>query len=241
MPASSSGVLRRLLCAKQREYKLSAICSHLLMLQNQKKILRPTLLAIFVWLSLLPASIATGTLINRGGGLIYDDVLDVTWTQNAGLASSVTTFGPDRWSQFLAWADALVYAGYDDWRLASMDVNGDGTIVECGTANEPECRDNEYAYMYYFNLGGSPFDDETGDQTTANGLAIDDVWRVYRFGNFDYFDFRNGLVLQGQISFASVWAVRDGDSAPVPEPTSLLIFTAGLMCLVAGRKLNCLT
>lgn len=168
--------------------------------------MRKLLCGICFGLSLAWASRATGTLISRGGGLIYDDVLDVTWIQNASLASSVNTMGADKWTPFLNWANALVYAGYDDWRLASMDANGDGIINECST--EVLCRDNEYAYMYFFNLGGTPFEDKTGDQIAINGVPVNDVWRVYRWGNLDYFDFRNGLVLQGQVSFATAWAVR---------------------------------
>ena len=32
---------------------------------------------------------AQATLIDRGGGLIYDSVLNVTWLQNANLASNI--------------------------------------------------------------------------------------------------------------------------------------------------------
>jgi hypothetical protein len=83
--------------------------------------------------------------------------------------------------------------------------------------------------MYFFNLGGSPLDDKTGDQIAVSGVPVDDIWRVYRWGNSDYVDFRNGLNLQGQVSFASVWAVRDGDSAQVPEPVSAILLAIGLI------------
>lgn len=198
------------------------------------KLMRKLMLWSFFALWLLASSNVDGALINRGGGLIYDDVLNVTWTQNAGLALSVNTPGADKWTPFLNWADTLVYAGYDDWRLASMDVNGDQIIVQCGSANEVECRDNEYAYMYYFNLGGNPFEDKSGDQTAVNGVAVDDVWRAYRFGSFDFFDFRFGFANQGQFASATVWAVRDGDSAQVPEPASALLL--GIATLVLLRR-----
>ncbi len=70
---------------------------------------------------------ANATLWDRGGGLIYDDVLNITWLQDANYAK---TWGYDAdgrmtWSQAMTWADQLVYAGYDDWRLPrTLPVNG---------------------------------------------------------------------------------------------------------------------
>lgn len=56
---------------------------------------------------ILSASMLAGTanagLIDRGNGLIYDDVLDVTWLQNATLAGTTMN-----WNDSVAWADSLV-------------------------------------------------------------------------------------------------------------------------------------
>lgn len=61
-------------------------------------------------------------LINRGNGLIYDDVLNVTWMQNADY---LRTSGHDVdgfVNKTIAndWVENLVYEGYDDWRLPSQ-------------------------------------------------------------------------------------------------------------------------
>ncbi len=53
----------------------------------------------------------SATLIDRGNRLIYDDVLDITWLQDANLD------GSKNWDDAVDWADSLVYEGYDDWRL----------------------------------------------------------------------------------------------------------------------------
>jgi hypothetical protein len=50
-------------------------------------------------------------LIDRGGGLIYDSDQDLTWTQNAGLSGVV------KLPEATAWAENLVFGGFDDWRL----------------------------------------------------------------------------------------------------------------------------
>ena len=59
----------------------------------------------------LVSTAATAELIDRGGGLIYDSDQDLTWTQDAGLSGALS------WEQAVAWAENLVVAGFDDWRL----------------------------------------------------------------------------------------------------------------------------
>ncbi len=51
-------------------------------------------------LSIFLAATAQATLIDRGEGFIYDDVLDVTWAQNANING-----GPMTWDQAVAWVD----------------------------------------------------------------------------------------------------------------------------------------
>lgn len=52
---------------------------------------------------------AHAALIDRGNGLIYDSAQDITWLQDANLA-----VGAGNWASATAWADNLVYGGYDD-------------------------------------------------------------------------------------------------------------------------------
>ena len=51
----------------------------------------------------LNASVAQATLFDRGGGLIYDNVLDVTWLQDANYAktSGYNAEGIMSWDQEL--------------------------------------------------------------------------------------------------------------------------------------------
>ena len=51
-------------------------------------------------------------LIDRGNGLIYDSVQDLTWTQDAGMSGYRTS-----WDDAMAWAANLEFGGYSDWRL----------------------------------------------------------------------------------------------------------------------------
>jgi hypothetical protein len=93
-------------------------------------------------------------LVDAGNGLVNDTVRNITWVADASLSGAQT------WDNLASWAENLVYAGYSDWRLASMSVaagtptGSAGTDVDCSSATEPACRDNELGDMHYYNLGG---------------------------------------------------------------------------------------
>ena len=68
-------------------------------------------------------------LVDLGGGLIYDDDQDLTWTQDASMSGRVN------WQEATDWAANLVFGGVGGWRLptttqfddptCSGDVRGD--------------------------------------------------------------------------------------------------------------------
>jgi hypothetical protein len=98
---------------------------------------------------LMASGPAQGALVDRGGGFVYDDVPDVTWTRNANVN------GLDSWANQVAWANSLSLfdsvrgVTWSDWRLPSVDVDDDDTIVDCAAATEAACRDNEYGYLFH--------------------------------------------------------------------------------------------
>ena len=68
------------------------------------------------------------SLISLPGGMVYDDVLNITWLQDAnyGAGSSYddgasTTDGRMTWQHAVDWAASLDYGGYDDWRLPAAN------------------------------------------------------------------------------------------------------------------------
>lgn len=76
---------------------------------------------------------ASAALFDRGGGLIYDDVLNVTWLQDASYAktSGYDADGKMSWFEATAWAANLSYydsvrdVTWNDWRLPLVNpVNG---------------------------------------------------------------------------------------------------------------------
>lgn len=135
-------------------------------------------LLVFLSVSLLVfgiTGVAPAALWDRGGGLIYDSALNVTWLQDAsyyrttGYAENYLT-----WSQATTWAADLEYYDsvrnitYRDWRLPqTLPVNGSGydythafdgstdrgyKISAPGSAY-PGSLGSEMAFMYYNNLG----------------------------------------------------------------------------------------
>ncbi|MBN8448140.1 MAG: DUF1566 domain-containing protein [Candidatus Accumulibacter sp.] len=123
--------------------------------------------AILAGVGLLASGAAQATLHDRGGGLIYDDVLKITWLKDANYAqtSGYDDDGNMDWSAAKAWAAGLSYfdsvrnVTWTDWRLptlgpigASFNYNwsNNGT-TDVGTGNTSQ--NSEMAYMFYVNLG----------------------------------------------------------------------------------------
>ena len=136
------------------------------------------LIAFLLTVTLLlgSATLAGATLWDRGGGLIYDDVLDVTWLQDANYArtSGYDDNGRMTWHEAMDWAENLTYhdevrgVNWEDWRLPhALPVNGteyDYTYSDDGSTDRgynisapgsmyPQSTANELAFMYYNNLG----------------------------------------------------------------------------------------
>jgi hypothetical protein len=171
----------------------------------------------------------------------YDDVLDITWVTNAALGEA------DTWDNQVAWANSLNYIGFNDWRLASMSVSAGlptgtaSSLVNCSTATELACRDNELGYMFYQNMGGSLFDNKTGDQS-VDGVLLSNVQNIYWSGTDLRSDAAQSFVFgsgqtqgaAGKNDHVAGWAVRSGDVADVPLTAAGRPIEAESMALSGG-------
>ena len=191
----------------------------------------------------LMASGANASLFDRGNGMVYDDVLKITWGPQ---------FDGD-WDAANIWVNNLVYGGYDDWRLPAL--RNQNVNERCS----PQGICSEMAYMYYTNYGkvlgwNGIYGSEAPPPNTENWALIqlkETYWsdlliptdpNVGNPGVAYYFDFRIGYQA-GEVVYSSdtccAIAVRDGDvAASVPEPGTvvLLSLSLGVMGWVARRK-----
>lgn len=123
---------------------------------------------------------ANAALYDRGNGMIYDDVLDITWLQDANYAKT-TGYTSNRkgymnWSEAITWADQLVYGGFDDWRLPTANLMSpvnpcsayDGSC-DVGYSNTI----GELSYMYYIYLDNIGKFDTSGNKQSGFGMIND--------------------------------------------------------------------
>ncbi len=182
------------------------------------------------------AGVANAALIDRGGGLIYDSDQDITWLQSA--SHSETGENPFYWGDAVAWADELVYGGYDDWRLPSTPGNNTGAVNE-----------GEMGYLYYeYGISASnPGLFFTGVLTCQywTGTENTDTFQGAWYFVFDEITFSGepqityegyqGLSQQNLNGTITAWAVRDGDVATVPIPSAVWLLGFGLIGLAGVR------
>ena len=199
---------------------------------------------------------AEATLIDRGGGLIYDTDLNITWLQDANYADTTgyddilygyDTNGRLSWELSIEWVNNLSYAGYDDWRLPSAQ-NQDGS-GPCGP--NFNCMDSEMGHLYLTELKNKGYLAPDGtyqpDWGLKNNGPFSNIYSYFYWSSTEsvnpefawYFDWRNGE--QSQLykrDGFNIWPVRDGDVASVPEPATFLLVGIGFVSLVGFKYIR---
>ena len=115
---------------------------------------------------------ANAALINRGGGMIYDSDLNITWLQDANYiqTSGFDTDGLVNWATANSWATNLSFGGYTDWRLPTVSPVDGTNAFNIGFSfngttdrgfNNTSSR-SELAYMFYNNLANISFFSPSG-------------------------------------------------------------------------------
>ncbi|HYN78432.1 MAG TPA: PEP-CTERM sorting domain-containing protein [Lamprocystis sp. (in: g-proteobacteria)] len=192
-------------------------------------------------------------LVARPGGLVYDDVLDVTWLADANYArtSGYSTGGQMSWQDAKAWAASLVYGGFDDWRLPATPQPDPSCReqYDAGPSYPPQgydldCTGSELGYMFYSNLGGQP-DTAVSVSHNASFTLFSNVEDVFYWSGSAYaprpgalawrFNFANGKQSSVPQAYTfAAWAVHDGDidGTSVPAPATGLLLGIGLIGLL---------
>lgn len=199
-----------------------------------KKLIGIILLAMMMMLGFTNS--VGATLIDNGDGTITDDDIGIMWLQEP--PPDDVYAGPARmtWDEAMAWAESLVFAGYDNWRLPSASDFGTGlpdTVVN--SVN------NEWGHLYgveWDNPGG-PADilpmtgywagwywtstEDPGDSSQAYAF----------FANFDQIQWFNDVFPKSDEN-VFVTAVRDIEEGPPPGGVPEFNLTFPLITLVAA-------
>ena len=168
---------------------------------------------------------AEAILINNGNGTVTDG-RGIMWLQTPA-ATDMT------WANAVAWANNLVFAGYDDWRLpTALDFTTGAPDTTWYSEN------NEFGYLY-----GVELDNPAGTGDIAPLIGYRDVWYWTGTANgpsnaYGFFWSYDGLWLNQSAAMTNLYhvtAVRGGGNQ-VPEPGTLLLFGSGLVCLTASLR-----
>ncbi len=222
---------------------------------------------------------ADAALVSRGHGMVYDTVRDLTWladmnhARTSGYAAigsapvgyfydanAVWTDGRMGYNAARAWADSLVFGGYSDWRLPTLN-DGDTSCsqsVDMGAFGRQylgfNCRGGELSGLFVTEFGngaGESVTAQAGDTDTqkANLALFSNVQSAY-WSDTGYaptslnawlFDTSNGEQrFEGKSAMLHAVAVRRGDvgaMASVPEPQGLALVALALGAAgLAGRR-----
>lgn len=191
---------------------------------------------------------ASAALLDRGNGLVYDDVENISWTRAADLSGLGIISHPsgDAAITHFGWADRLELGGYTDFRLSTMtellslfnqlpgdrfDKTGD-TGPFTGIHQTYSSSTTVFDPLFGTFKNVSVFFAGAGSQ---NCLPTDDCFDP----NVQIVIIAGGTFLQdlsGIPPLTYAWAVREGDSvvtgpSPVPEPATRPMLLAGLALL----------
>ena len=113
-----------------------------------------TRFSVFAGAMLALTGAAQATLVNRGGGMIYDNTRNITWLADMNYAktSGYSSTGLMTWASATTWASDLVYGGFNDWHLPTLnssDASCTGGFVGAGY----NCTRGELSGLFVTELG----------------------------------------------------------------------------------------
>jgi hypothetical protein len=209
---------------------------------------------------------AQAALIDRGGGMIYDTTRNITWLADMNYAQTsghtgtgVNANGTMTWDAATAWANNLVYGGFDDWRLPTLNP----ADTTCSNNFNPGggfpnqyygtgCTGGELSGLFVTDLGNKANEsvlNQVGDtaEQIANLALFSNVQSDIYWSGTEYapgpdvaWGFFTVVGFQGDfgkdVALYAV-AVRPGDvAASVPEPQTLALALLALGATVVARR-----
>ena len=202
---------------------------------------------------------AHAALINRGGGMIYDTTRNITWLADMNFASTsghngtgVNANGTMNWAAATDWANNLVYGGFSDWRLPTLNPSDTSCTGGFGFGLGFNCTGGELSGLFVTDLGNKAQEsvlNQLGDtaEQIANLALFSNVQVNFYWSGTEYaphpglaWGFRtfNGIQFYyGLFNAHYAVAVRPGDvAASVPEPQTLALALLALGATVVARR-----
>ena len=197
--------------------------------------------------SMLLAMSTQAALVDRGNGMIYDDVLDVTWLQDASYATT-SGFDPDgrmNWFDASLWVDSLDFGGFSDWRLPSI-VPKNGTDFDYffsfdGGSDRGFNQNtdfNELAYMFAVNLGNTSYFDSNGTGMQSGSESFESTFIDAETGiitSFQNIDERYWTNIANDPITNAAWAFQLGTTNNLSIGESQLLNTSSIIAAWALR------
>ena len=173
-------------------------------------------------------------LIDRGGGFIYDDVQDITWTQDANINGQDTWDNQGIWADSLSLFDSVRNVTWDDWRLPTTlqpdascvsqnDPGGGLPLQGSGTG----CTGSEMGHL--FNVDSI----SASSPGLFTNVVSNAYWSGTEFAPVPTSAWVFGLGNGSQAATSKdgalfALAVRSGDVGVVPIPASVWLFGSAL-------------
>ena len=190
--------------------------------------------------AVLAFSLSTGaqaSLVARDGGMVYDDVNNITWAADANLAktSGYDADGQMTWAGAVAWADQLTLGGYTDWSLPT-------TVPAVYGYNQ---KGSQLGDLFYNQLGGVAGNSIATTHNDNYNLFTNVQSYVYWSGSeyapypYNAWNFltTNGVqTIYNKDDQFYAWAVRPGDVAAVPVPGAFWLFGSAMVGLMGIKR-----
>ena len=193
---------------------------------------KTAIVALLAGLGFTGASQAS--LIDRGNGLLYDNVLNVTWLQDANYAktSGYGATGLMSWDNATTWAANLNFDGLTGWRLPTRDGYELYSIFNELLSGIPGARMTTHLFPFINVQLGAYWYGNTFVSDVTDTQHYADVWYAYMFEG-------NGYLSESVMSkdnHLSAWAVHPGDVAAVPVLGAAWLFGSGLIGLLSFKR-----
>jgi hypothetical protein len=194
-----------------------------------------TLLALALIASAAVTGTAQASLVDRGSGMLYDNVLNVTWLQDANYAktSGYSATGQMDWTTATTWAANLVFGGFSDWRLATNTPVAGGTAYNTAYSYTGSTDfgynitspNSELAYMYNVNMGLKDYVNATNVYQPTFGVfgngTMGGQANVGLVNNLQSYAYWSGAEYSPGSGYAWVFGTGDGGQGNANKPTQL--------------------